>query len=113
MFDTTHPQQRMPAVRCLPDISVRESVQIKRYGRAERRRQRLPQGNYRRQNLRRPKHGLFLKGPLRVSRERVDKPTGKPFTVSIVRWIRFKHRIPGPSLPLPARARAEPSAIST
>ena len=24
--------------------------------------------------------------------------TGKPFTLSMVRWIRFKHRIPGPSL---------------
>jgi hypothetical protein len=24
--------------------------------------------------------------------------TGKPFTVNMVRWIRFKHRIPGPSL---------------
>jgi DNA invertase Pin-like site-specific DNA recombinase len=25
--------------------------------------------------------------------------TGKPFTVSMIRWIRYKHRIPGPSLP--------------
>ena len=38
MFDTVHPQQRMPAVRCLPDLTVRESVQIKRHERAQRRR---------------------------------------------------------------------------
>jgi DNA invertase Pin-like site-specific DNA recombinase len=25
--------------------------------------------------------------------------TGKPFTVSMIRWIRYKHRIPSPSLP--------------
>jgi hypothetical protein len=31
--------------------------------------------------------------------EGLTSPTGKPFTISIVRWIRFKHRIPGPSLP--------------
>src|SRR6516164_5660066 len=31
--------------------------------------------------------------------EGLTSSTGKPFTVSIVRWIRFKHRIPGPSLP--------------
>ena len=69
MFDTTHPQQRMPAVRSLPDLTVRESVQIKRHGRAERGRQRLAYGNHRRQSLWRPKHGLFVKGPFRVSRE--------------------------------------------
>jgi hypothetical protein len=27
--------------------------------------------------------------------EGLTSSTGKPFTVSIVRWIRFKHRIPG------------------
>ena len=31
--------------------------------------------------------------------EGLTSSTGKPFTVSIVRWIRFKHRIPGPALP--------------
>ena len=69
MFDTTHPKQRMPAVRCVPDLSVRKSVQIERHGRAEQWRQRLAHGNYRWQSLWRPKHGLFVKGPFRVSRE--------------------------------------------
>jgi hypothetical protein len=31
--------------------------------------------------------------------------TGKPFTVNMVRWIRFKHRIPGPLLS-PGKLRA-------
>jgi len=31
--------------------------------------------------------------------EGLTSSTGKPFTVNIVRWIRFKHRIPGPALP--------------
>ena len=35
----------------------------------------------------------------RLNGERLTSSTGKAFTVSIVRWIRFKHRIPGPSLP--------------
>jgi hypothetical protein len=36
---------------------------------------------------------------LRLNGEGLTSSTGKPFTVSIVRWIRFKHRISGPSLP--------------
>jgi hypothetical protein len=35
----------------------------------------------------------------RLNGDGLTSSTGKPFTVSIVRWIRFKHRIPGPSLP--------------
>ncbi|HXR34429.1 MAG TPA: hypothetical protein VN754_00670, partial [Candidatus Binataceae bacterium] len=35
----------------------------------------------------------------RLNGEGLTSSTGKPFTASIVRWIRFKHRIPGPSLP--------------
>jgi hypothetical protein len=35
----------------------------------------------------------------RFNAEGQTSSTGKPFTVSIVRWIRFKHRIPGPPLP--------------
>lgn len=35
----------------------------------------------------------------RLNGEGLTSSTGKPFTVSIVRWIRFKHLIPGPSLP--------------
>jgi hypothetical protein len=35
----------------------------------------------------------------RLNGEGLTSSTGKPFTVSIVRWIRFKHRIHGPSLP--------------
>jgi hypothetical protein len=35
----------------------------------------------------------------RLNGEGLTSSTGKAFTVSIVRWIRFKHRIPGPSLP--------------
>jgi hypothetical protein len=34
-----------------------------------------------------------------VNGEGLTSSTGKPFTVSIIRWIRFKHRIPGPPLP--------------
>jgi DNA invertase Pin-like site-specific DNA recombinase len=33
-----------------------------------------------------------------LNAQAVTSSTGKPFTVSMVRWIRFKHRIPGPSL---------------
>ena len=69
MLDTAHPQQRMPAVRCVPDLSVRKSVQIERHGRAEQWRQRLAHGNYRWQSLRRPKDCLLVKGPLGVSCE--------------------------------------------
>jgi len=35
----------------------------------------------------------------RLNGEGLTSSTGKPFTVSIIRWIRFKHRIPGPPLP--------------
>src|SRR6201987_342213 len=35
----------------------------------------------------------------RLNGEGLTSSTGKPFTVSIVRWIRFKHRIPSPALP--------------
>ena len=35
----------------------------------------------------------------RLNGEGLTSSTGKPFTVSIVRWIRFKHLFPGPSLP--------------
>ena len=34
-----------------------------------------------------------------LNRDDLTSSTGKPFTVSIIRWIRYKHRIPGPSLP--------------
>jgi hypothetical protein len=33
------------------------------------------------------------------NRDGLTSSTGKPFTVSMIRWIRYKHRIPGPSLP--------------
>jgi hypothetical protein len=69
MLGTAHPQQRMPAVRCVPDLTARKSVQIKEQRRAERRRQCLAHTHNRRQSLRRPKHGLFVEGPFRVSRE--------------------------------------------
>ena len=36
---------------------------------------------------------------LHLNGEGLTSSTGKPFTISIVRWIRFKHGIPGPSLP--------------
>ncbi len=32
-----------------------------------------------------------------LNREGLQSTTGKPFTVSMVAWIRFKHRIPGPA----------------
>jgi len=32
--------------------------------------------------------------------EALTSSTGKPFTVSIIRWIRFKHRVPSPSRPV-------------
>ena len=35
----------------------------------------------------------------RLKGEGLTSSTGKPFTVSIIRWIRFKHRIPSPSRP--------------
>ena len=34
-----------------------------------------------------------------LKRDGLTSSTGKPFTVSMIRWIRHKHRIPGPSLP--------------
>ena len=34
-----------------------------------------------------------------LKREGLKSSTGKPFTVSMIRWIRHKHRIPGPSQP--------------
>jgi hypothetical protein len=34
-----------------------------------------------------------------LNRDGLTSSTGKPFTVSMIRWIRHKHRIPGPSLP--------------
>jgi DNA invertase Pin-like site-specific DNA recombinase len=33
-----------------------------------------------------------------LKREGLASSTGKQFTVSMIRWIRYKHRIPGPSL---------------
>jgi len=36
-----------------------------------------------------------------LKHEGLTSSTGKPFTVAMIRWIRYKHRIPGP--PLPAR----------
>ena len=35
----------------------------------------------------------------RLNGEGLTSSTGKVFTVSIIRWIRFKHHIPGPPLP--------------
>jgi hypothetical protein len=34
-----------------------------------------------------------------LNREGLKSTTGKPFTASMVSWIRFKHRIPGPARP--------------
>jgi len=34
-----------------------------------------------------------------LKRDGLKSSTGKPFTISMIRWIRHKHRIPGPSLP--------------
>jgi hypothetical protein len=34
-----------------------------------------------------------------LNRDGLTSSTGKPFTVSMIRWIRHKHCIPGPSLP--------------
>ena len=34
-----------------------------------------------------------------LNRDGLTSSTGKPFTISMIRWIRHKHRIPGPSLP--------------
>jgi hypothetical protein len=34
-----------------------------------------------------------------LDRDGLKSSTGKPFTVSMIRWIRYKHRIFGPSLP--------------
>jgi hypothetical protein len=33
------------------------------------------------------------------NRESLTSSTGKHFTASMISWIRFKHRIPGPSRP--------------
>ncbi|MGB9387686.1 MAG: recombinase family protein, partial [Pseudolabrys sp.] len=35
----------------------------------------------------------------RLKGEALTSSTGKPFTVSIIRWIRFKHHVPSPSRP--------------
>jgi DNA invertase Pin-like site-specific DNA recombinase len=34
-----------------------------------------------------------------LDRDGLKSSTGKPFTISMIRWIRYKHRIFGPSLP--------------
>ena len=34
-----------------------------------------------------------------LNRDGLTSSTGKPFTVSMISWIRYKHRIPSPSLP--------------
>jgi hypothetical protein len=34
-----------------------------------------------------------------LNRAGLTSSTGKPFTVSMIRWIRYKHRIPSPALP--------------
>ena len=34
-----------------------------------------------------------------LNRDGRTSSTGKPFTLSMIRWIRYKHRICGPSLP--------------
>jgi hypothetical protein len=34
-----------------------------------------------------------------LNRDRLTSPTGRRFTVSMIRWIRYKHRIPSPPLP--------------
>jgi hypothetical protein len=33
------------------------------------------------------------------NRDGLTSSTGKPFTAAMISWIRFKHRIPGPSCP--------------
>jgi len=35
----------------------------------------------------------------RLNGEGLTSSTGKPFTVSMIRWLRYKHRIPAPSIP--------------
>jgi DNA invertase Pin-like site-specific DNA recombinase len=35
-----------------------------------------------------------------LKHEGLTSSTGKPFTVGMIRWIRYKHRIPGPPLPV-------------
>ena len=35
----------------------------------------------------------------KLNRDGLTSSTGKPFTVSMIRWIRYKHRIPSPPLP--------------
>jgi hypothetical protein len=37
-----------------------------------------------------------------LNRDGLTSSTGKPFTVSMIRWIRYKHRIPSPALPTDA-----------
>jgi hypothetical protein len=34
-----------------------------------------------------------------LNRDGLTSPTGRRFTVSMIRWIRYKHRIPSPPLP--------------
>jgi len=34
-----------------------------------------------------------------LNRDGLRSSTGKPFTNNMINWIRFKHRIPGPSRP--------------
>ena len=34
-----------------------------------------------------------------LNREGLQSTTGKPFTASMIQWIRYKHRIPGPPRP--------------
>jgi len=35
-----------------------------------------------------------------LNRDGLTSSTGKPFTTSMISWVRFKHRIPGPSRPV-------------
>ena len=42
-----------------------------------------------------------------LNRNRLTSSTGKPFTASMISWIRFKHRIPGPSCPAGTLSVAE------
>jgi hypothetical protein len=42
-----------------------------------------------------------------LNRNGLTSSTGKPFTASMISWIRFKHRIPGPSRPAGTLSVAE------
>ena len=42
-----------------------------------------------------------------LNRNGLTSSTGKPFTASMISWIRFKHRIPGPSVPAGTLSVAE------